>query len=118
MSYIERLSYLRERNIMCDTLELRRLQLSLCTFYNIYRKHVCCDVLDNFRPGALYLRGNSCRLYVPFCKTKVRKEFFTFKLLSFWNSLPESVVSSNVTNAFKWRLGEIDFNEFLRWKNC
>ena len=43
MSYNDRLQFLDR-----DTLELRRLILSLCVFYDIYYGHVYCNVLTKF----------------------------------------------------------------------
>jgi Reverse transcriptase (RNA-dependent DNA polymerase) len=110
MSYNERLKYLK-----LDSLELRRIVLSLCTFYNVYHGYVSCNILNDFLPAPMYLRGNRCRLFLPFCKSKVRKEYFTFKILPLWNALPDIVVRSNVLTAFKLRLHDCDFTRYLRW---
>jgi hypothetical protein len=110
MSYLDRLNLLK-----CNSLEYRRLILSLTTFYNIYNGHVSCNVLHNYVTPALQLRGHSHRLFVPFCKTNIRKNFFSLRMLQIWNCLPSVVVSSNVTSAFKYRLHNIDFDAYLRW---
>jgi hypothetical protein len=109
LSYIDRLDF-----INCDTLEKRRLYISLCNFYNIYNNYVCCNILEGFHTSLSHLRGNTCRLFVPFCKTSVRKNFFTLRLLPLWNALPNTTVTSNVTTAFKSRLTFTDFSEHLR----
>ena len=49
-------------------------------------------------------RGHSRKLYNPFIKTEMRKNFFHCRLLSLWNSLPESVVSSRSISKFKYFL--------------
>ena len=56
VSYADRLLLLDR-----ESLEIRRLLLCLTTFYNIYYTHVSCNVLQNFRPTSLALRGNSCK---------------------------------------------------------
>ena len=72
--YPDRLNFLN-----CDTLEKRRLYISLCNFYNIYN-NVSCYILEGFHTSLAHLRGNTCRLFVSFCKTSVRKNFFTLRL--------------------------------------
>ena len=85
----------------CDTLEKRRLYISLCNLYNIYNNYVCCNILEGFHTSLSHLRGNPCRLFVPFCETSVCKQNFTLGLLPLWNALPNSTVTSNVTTTFK-----------------
>ena len=43
MDYFNRLLFLKQH-----TLEHRLVVLSLCTFYDIYHKFVCCNILDSF----------------------------------------------------------------------
>ena len=38
------------------------------------------------------------------CKYDIRKYFFTVRIMSVWNSLPESVIQANTINTFKNRL--------------
>ena len=71
MSYLEQLSL-----INCDASEKRRLYVSLYTFYNIYNKHVCCNILENCAAGVSHLRGNSCRLHITYCKTSICENFY------------------------------------------
>ena len=105
LSYPDRLDFLN-----CDTLEKRRLYISLSNLYNFYNNYVCCDILERFQTSFSHLRGNTCRLFLPFCTTSVRKNIFTFSLLPLWNALPNSTVTSNVTTAFKSRLTFINFS--------
>ena len=53
------------------------------TFYNIYNKHVCCNVLVNCTD----ILGNSCRSYIPYCETSIRLNFGVLKMLPLWNAL-------------------------------
>ena len=101
ITYSERLLFLER-----ESLEKRRMILSMCVFYDIYYGHVHCNILDNFRVPVLSLRGNDCRLFMPFCKTNIRKIFFSFRILHVWNSLPNVIVTSNVKTAFKQRIQE------------
>jgi ribonuclease P/MRP protein subunit RPP40 len=110
VSYSERLRFLE-----IDSLEYRRMILSLTTFYNIYYNHVSCNILRDYVQPVLQLRGHSKRLFVPFCKTSIRKNFFSLRMLNVWNCLPNVVVCSNVVTAFKYRLRDVDLNSDLRW---
>ena len=58
-------------------IETRRYIMSLTMFYNIFHKHVACNILDSFTASALNrnLRGHHYKLFIPFCKTNIRKNF-------------------------------------------
>ena len=49
-------------------------------------------------------RGHSLKLKVQSSKKEVRHNFFSFRVTSKWNSLPESVISAPSINSFKNRL--------------
>ena len=63
------------------TLEHRRVVLSLCTFYNIYHKFVCCNILDSlvYHNTSHVSRGHLHKLFIPFSKTNMRKNFLFLK---------------------------------------
>jgi len=42
--------------------------------------------------------GNKYKLYQSFVKYDLRKHFFTNRLVSLWNSLPDGVVDSDTIN--------------------
>ena len=60
------------------------------------------------------LRGNSKRVFVPFCKSSVRKSFFTFRRFPVWNRLPACVVNSNVSIVFAQHLTSMDWSNICR----
>jgi hypothetical protein len=101
-SYLDRLKILNRL-----TLEFKRMSLSLGTFYQIYHKYVNCNVLNDFRPANLHLRGHSSRIFVPFCRTTIRKNFFVFRILPMWNKLPVSIINTNVYKAYLNKLDAI-----------
>ena len=109
MSYIDRLQFLK-----LITLEHRLLVLSLCMFHKIFNRFVYCDVLTQFRAPSRQLLSHKYKLFILSCKSNVRKNFFSLKLLRIWNSLPESIVSSNVMTAFMRRICEFDLSDYLR----
>ena len=49
-------------------------------------------------------RGNNLKLYPQRAKTAIRKNSFALRVVKYWNSLPDVVVTSPSLNAFKNRL--------------
>jgi len=49
-------------------------------------------------------RGNLCKLVLDRSKYELRRHYFTHRIVSAWNSLPDSVVSAESVNSFKSRL--------------
>ncbi len=109
LDYSDRLAY-----IGCVSLERCRFIACLNMFFNVYNRHVTCDVLENFTANVhlSQLRGHNHRLYMPYCSCSIRKNFFTFRFLRIWNMLPTNIVNSNVTKAFAGRLKELDLDRF------
>jgi len=50
------------------------------------------------------LRGHDYKLTKRHCRTHARLSFFSFRVVSAWNSLPSDVVSAPSLNTFKGRL--------------
>ena len=113
MSYSDRLKYVKH-----DYVSQRHLLLSLCMFFNIFKRYVTCSVLDNFiATSQMYgfnLRRENHSLFLSFCKLLLRKAFFTYKLVPIWNILPANFVSTNVTKAFMNYLRTFDLSKFYR----
>lgn len=55
-------------------------------------------------------RGNSLKLFKTFSRLELRKQFFSNRVVSSWNLLPDNVVTSESVNMFKNRLD-------LHWKS-
>ncbi|XP_060577593.1 uncharacterized protein LOC132734763 [Ruditapes philippinarum] len=49
-------------------------------------------------------RGHGYKLKVKSCRTEIRKHFFSLRVISDWNNLPEVVVNAPSLNSFKNRL--------------
>ena len=58
-------------------------------------------------------RGHSVRICVPFAKTSTLNYSFCNRIIPFWNTLPDSKVTSNVISTFKYKLKSIDFSKWL-----
>jgi hypothetical protein len=113
MCYADRLNYLN----VCS-LEYSRFLTCLTLFYNVYHKHVVCNVLNDFKcPLRVHnLRGHNLRLFVPFCQSNVRKSFFKYRFARIWNDLPQCVVSSNVTKSFTNHIIALDMYEYYHFR--
>ena len=95
--------------------------MSLSMFYNIFHKHVTCNIFDSLTAPAhnRNLQGHHSKLFVPFCKTNrpIRKNFFSMRLLPIWNILPSEIFESNVCSAFTYRLNNFNLASFFYLRN-
>jgi len=55
------------------------------------------------KTSTVVTRGHTFKLKKRDCKTSVRLNFFSYRIVNFLNSLPESVVSAPSVNCFKHR---------------
>jgi hypothetical protein len=60
-------------------------------------------------------RGHSLKLLVPTISTNIRRNGFSFRTVSTWNSLPEETVQAPSLNAFKNRLDKLWRNHHLMY---
>ena len=66
--------------------------------------------LDRLNPDHFFqladttTRGHRFKLTKPRCRTNVRKDAFSHRIVNDWNSLPEQVVEAPTIDAFKIRL--------------
>jgi len=51
-----------------------------------------------------FTRGHSLKLQKRKCRSSVRQILFSYRIVNFWNSLPESVVTAPTLNCFKNRI--------------
>ncbi len=102
MSYVERIAYLK-----LEPLELRRLKFSLSMVYKMVHGLSDVNFSDYFKclsATTPITRGHCFKLrYPPFHKD-VRLNTFAVSVVSIWNELPESIVSSPSLSCFRSRL--------------
>jgi len=99
-TYEERLAILG-----LTTLENRRLRGDLIETYKIITAKERIDHRQFFQLAANpQLRGHSLKLYKHRSRLDTRKYFFSQRVISSWNSLPQSVVDATSVNTFKNRL--------------
>jgi hypothetical protein len=98
-TYPERLAALK-----LPSLEHRRARGDLIDAYKYVH-----NIYDTDRPQLQLhdgrdTRGNSLKLAKGRCRLDVRASFFSQRVVSSWNSLPDSIVTAPTVNAFKNRL--------------
>ena len=91
-----------------STLEQRRLRGDLIETYKILtgKERVNPEIFFTQAVTTGRLRGHHLKLFVPRCRTNVRKQFFSVRVVSQWNGLPATVVEAESVNSFKNRLDE------------
>ena len=97
LTYSERL---RELNL--DSLELRRIILDLVEVYKIIYGHTDLDFNKFFKfAKTVGTRSNGLKLEISFCKSEIRKHFFSNRVVRIWNALPNSAVTAKSISQFK-----------------
>ncbi len=100
-SYLERLRFLN-----LEPLQLRRLKLDLSMTYKICNGLVFLQdgISAFFERSDLRVRGNCCRFRLPHCRTDVRSNFFSQRVVPAWNALPDHIVCCQSLCSFKQQL--------------
>jgi len=62
--------------------------------------------LFQFSSWHLNFRGRHLKLYKKQCRLKVRKYYFSERIISLWNSLPNHVVTAPSVDSFKKHLAD------------
>ena len=108
-SYYERLQILQ-----LQTLEHRRLQYDLQTFFNIVHGINCLESQDFFTMSSnSKTRGHPLRITVPIAKSNISRHFFSCRVVHPWNSLSSNLVVKPKPTNFKFRLRKVNLNKFL-----
>ena len=93
------------RRLRGDSIEIYRYMHNI---YEVYSE----TLLPAWKSEGLATRGHQLRLQKRHCKSKIRANFCSYKMVNAWNRLPEKVVLSHSVNCFKGR-----FDAFF-WENC
>ena len=101
LPYQERLKQLK-----MPSMHYRRERGDMITVYQILTKKIRLDSSDLFRlaPESARTRGHTKKLLKPTANKMIRQRFFSQRVVSTWNALPDEVVTSESTNTFKSRL--------------
>ena len=107
LTYEERL-----RRMKLPTLAYRRARGDAIEVFkylhNIYRvdSTQLLPLRDTGRQG-MRTRGHSLMLLKRECSGRLRQNFFSMRVVSMWNSLPDNVVMSSSVNCFKGRFDRV-----------
>jgi len=95
----------RLRRLGLWSLEERRNRADLILLYKMING-LAAPAFDEFFEvsGEKRTRGHSKKLVKNWCRLEVRKQFFSERVVSIWNSLSEDTVSAGSVNVFKTRL--------------
>ena len=97
MSYRDRLKYLN-----LPTLAYRRIRGDMIEVYKMLNSKYDDNVSLNLGlSNCTFTRGNALKLTTVRPKYDTRKYFFSVRIVSIWNSLPDLVILSDTVNAFK-----------------
>ena len=106
-SYSDRLKLLD-----LESLEVRRIKRDLIFLYKILCNFVDVNFSDFFKINnfsSQSLRRHHFHINrQAIAKTNVRHNFFTYRVIKYWNELPEDIVSSLTLDGFKSRLRNWD----------
>ena len=114
LSYVERLKFLQ-----LPTLKFRRIRGDMIEAYKILNDKYDARVVPTLSMNtSTRTRGNSLKLKVERCKYNLRKFSFTPRVVNIWNSLPDSIVTSESVNMFKNELDKFWINKevYYDWK--
>ena len=102
MSYERRLERLN-----LYSLEKRRIRGQLIETFKILKGIENIDYKKLFNLSRNQTRSNGWKLELKRFNTSQCGSFFTYKIASYWNQLPEDVVNSANVNQFKTRLDKV-----------
>ena len=100
LSYESRLNQLQLHSLYC-----RRQRSDLIEVYKIMNNQYLTNPDNIFTraPGST-TRGHTLKLFKPRVNTTVRQHFFNSRVITYWNNLPQDVISAKSTSAFKFKL--------------
>ena len=97
------------------SLEVRRIFLDLVLLYKILHRLVDLPFDGFFKFSNSITRGHSLKIQpLDYPHYDCRRYFFSHRTSVIWNSLPNSVVSSDSLNIFKERIRDYDLSPFCK----
>ena len=111
LTYYERLQKLK-----LQSLEHRRMIHDLVLCFKIIHGLTALQFTDFFKfSNTSFTRGHNFRLAFPLTKCTTRRNFFAYRVIKPWNSLPPHVVNATSTHSFKSRLSSVDLSIYLKY---
>ena len=100
LPYFERLKY-----FSMTTLSTRRMRYDLITVYKILHSQLFLNPDLFFSRKTLdCTRGHHQKFFVSYSRLELRKNFFSNRVVTIWNSLPESCIAASSLRVFKSHL--------------
>ena len=99
LKYHERLSQLG-----LTTLKTRRLRGDLIETYKLLTNKQDIDSKQCFQlteDTSYELRGNNKRIYKARSRAETRRNFFSQRVVDYWNNLPQDIIDADSVNSFK-----------------
>ena len=105
LNYVQRL-------VACglEPLEVRRIRFDLICVFKIIHGLMDTNFDDYFEYSNLSTRGHGFKLRKPKCRTNVRQNFFSSRVVDLWNALPEDIVACKSLAAFKKKISDFNLN--------
>ena len=105
-----------------QTLEYRRLELDLIMTYKVINNLISMNFHDFFEFSSSaerfnLRRHNLCLRMPSIPKTTALKNFFSYRVISPWNSLPHDMVNSSTLQSFKNKLKTFDLGTIQEFTN-
>ena len=96
------------------TLEARRARNDLVNTFKILKGFAEVNVNDFFvLSHNRHTRGHDMKLYPENSRIDVRRNFFSARVVPWWNKLPDRVVSARSVNSFKHQLDSVNLNNIV-----
>ena len=73
-------------------------------------------VINIFSLSNNLTRTNNYKIYTPFCKSPLRKNYLSFRVKPLWNALNKETVNALTTNSFKNLLDEDNAFKALKYE--
>ena len=105
----------RLRVLNLETLELKRIKFDLKLCYKIINGlcAIDCDKFFTFAP-ILNTRGHNLKLTSTHCSNNWLFNFYSNRVVNYWNSLPADVVHAKSFKSFAAKLNSIDLGRFCK----
>ena len=101
----------RLRKLGLPTLQYRRIRQDLIETYKILNNYNSVNFEQFFELNESSTRGHEKKLFKKHHNLKIRRNFFSQRIVDIWNNLPEEVITARSVNSFKGLLNN-------HWKNC
>ena len=110
--HVPYLSRLEQLNV--ELLEERRLNIDMICMYTIFNGFFNLNVSDFFVRSKAATRGYPFKVLKPACKHYFAQNFFTYRVTTMWNALPENIVCAPNINVFKQRLRHFNTKNYCK----